>query len=167
MNGDEAMEPRHDEQRSTNDQWLAALDDPDWNTRATAVRILGELGELTPLEPLLAALSDEDESVRSATVRALGKLGEHAPVDRLVVTLSDPSWMVREMAALTLGELGERAPTEALMDILRTEHEDLFVREAAKMALQQAHPKLCLSTSGRQQRRLRNFTSWRVRLAGE
>ena len=136
------MEPRNDEQRSTIDQWLAALDDRDWNTRATAVRILGELGERAPLEPLLAALSDEDESVRAATVRALGKLGEHAPVDRLVVTLSDPSWMVREMAALTLGELGERAPMEPLMDMLRTEHEDVFVREAAKMALQQAHPEV-------------------------
>lgn len=134
------MEPRNDEQRSIIDQWLAALDDPDWNKRATAVRMLGELGGLTPLEPLLAALCDEDDSVRAATVRALGKLGERAPVDRLVVTLSDPSWMVREMAALTLGELGERAPSESLTDILYTEQEDVFVREAAKMALQQAHP---------------------------
>ncbi len=136
------MEPRNDEQRSTIDQWLAALDDRDWNTRVTVVRMLGELGELTPLEPLLAALSDEDESVRAATVRALGKRGERTPVDRLVVTLSDPSWMVREMAALTLGELGERAPMETLMNILRTEHEDVFVREAARMALQKAHPEV-------------------------
>src|SRR6266566_98930 len=105
------MEPRNDEQRSTIDQWLAALDDRDWNTRATAVRMLGERGERTP-------------------------------VDRLVVTLSDPSWMVREMAALTLGELGERAPMETLMNILRTEHEDVFVREAARMALQKAHPEV-------------------------
>ena len=136
------MEPRKDEQRSTIDHWLAALDDSDWNTRATAVHILGEQGELTPLEPLLAALQDEDESVRAATIRALGKRGEHAPVDQLIVSLSDPSWMVREMAALTLGELGKRAPTEPLLDLLRTEHEDVFVREAAKIALQQAHPEV-------------------------
>lgn len=136
------MEPPNDEQRSIIDQWLAALHDPDWNTRATAVRMLGELGKLTPLEPLLNALNDEDESVRAATVRALGKLGERTPVNRLVVTLSDSSWMVREMAALTLGELGEQAPTEPLLDILRTEHEDVFVREAAKISLQQTHPEV-------------------------
>lgn len=136
------MEPRNDEQRSTIDHWLVALHDPDWNTRATAVRILGEFGEMTPLEPLLARLYDEDESVRAATVRALGKRGEHTPVDRLVVSLSDPSWIVREMTALTLGELGKLAPKEPLLDILQTEHEDVFVREAAKIALQQTHPEL-------------------------
>ena len=135
------MELGNDEQRSIINQWLAALDAPDWNTRATAVRMLGELGELTPLDALLATLDDEDESVRAATVRALGKLGNQAPVDRLVVMLGDPSWMVREMAALTLGELGERAPMEPLLNLLCSEHEDILVREAAKMALQQAHPE--------------------------
>jgi outer membrane protein assembly factor BamB len=166
------MEPRNDEQHSTIDQWLAALDDRDWNTRATAVRMLGELGERAPLEPLLAALRDEDESVRAATVRALGKLGEHAPVDRLVVTLSDPSWMVREMAALTLGELGERAPTEALMDMLRAEHEDVFVREAAKMALQQAHPEVvpslaqhAVSTSHTRDHSMKSSPAWLIGFA--
>ncbi len=139
------MEPWNGEQRSLVDQWLAALDDSHWNTRATAVRMLGELGELTPLEPLLAALNDEDESVRAATVRALGKLGERAPVDRLVIALSDPSWMVREMAALTLGELDERVPTGPLVDILHAAHEDTFVREAAQLALQQAHPEIVSS----------------------
>ena len=139
------MEPWNGEQRSLVDQWLAALDDSHWNTRATAVRMLGELGELTPLEPLLAALNDEDESVRAAAVRALGKLGERAPVDRLVVALSDPSWMVREMAALTLGELDERVPTEPLLDIMHAAHEDTFVREAAQLALQQVHPGVAYS----------------------
>ncbi len=139
------MEPWNGEQRSLVDQWLAALDDSHWNTRATAARMLGELGELTPLEPLLAALDDEDESVRAATVRALGKLDERAPVDRLVIALSDPSWMVREMAALTLGELGERVPTGPLLDIVHAAHEDTFVREAAQLALQQAHPEIVSS----------------------
>jgi HEAT repeat protein len=139
------MEPWNGEQRSLVDQWLAALDDSHWNTRATAVRMLGELGELTPLEPLLAALNDEDESVRAATVRALGKLDERAPIDRLVIALSDPSWMVREMAALTLGELGERVSTEPLLDTLHAAHEDTFVREAAQLALRQAHPGIVSS----------------------
>jgi outer membrane protein assembly factor BamB len=139
------MEPWNGEQHSLVDQWLAVLDDAHWNTRATAVRMLGELGELTPLEPLLAALNDEDESVRAAAVRALGKLGERAPVDRLVIALADPSWMVREMAALTLGELGERVPAEPLADVLHTAHEDIFVREAAQLALQQAYPAMLSS----------------------
>ncbi len=124
---------------------VAALGHHEWYIRTAAVRELGRLGELTPLEPLLAALHDEDESVRAATVRALGKLGERAPVDRLVIALSDPSWMVREMAALTLGELDGRVPTEPLVDILHAAHEDAFVREAAQLALQQAHPAMLSS----------------------
>jgi len=122
------------------DRLLTALEDSDWHVRATAVRALGELGERTPVEPLVAALNDEDASVRAAAVRALGKLGERAPVDRLVATLHDPEWAVREIAALTLGEWGERAPAGPLLDILHSEDEDPYVREAAKMALQQAHP---------------------------
>lgn len=134
------METRNDEQRSLVDQWLVALDDADWNTRATAIRMLGELGERAPVEPLLAALHDVDESVRAAAVRALGKLGERAPLDRVVAALHDVDWTVREMAALTLGELGERAPAEPLVALLRTGDEDTVVREAALLALQHTHP---------------------------
>jgi outer membrane protein assembly factor BamB len=117
-----------------------ALENSDWHVRATAVRMLGEVGERTPLEPLMAALNDEDESVRAVAVQALGKLGERAPIDRLVAALHDSEWAVREIAALTLGELGERAPARPLLDILHAEDEDPYVREAAKIALQQAHP---------------------------
>ncbi len=140
------METRNNnEQRSLVDQWLAALDDADWNTRATAIRMLGELGERAPMEPLLIALHDEDESVRAAAVRALGKLGKRVPLDRLVAALHDADWTVREMAALTLGELGERAPAEPLVDLLRTGDEDTVVREAALLALQHTHPDVVSS----------------------
>jgi outer membrane protein assembly factor BamB len=122
------------------EQLMTALENSDWHVRATAARTLGELGERTPVEPLIATLNDEDESVRAAAVQALGKLGERAPIDRLVAALHDPEWAVREIAALTLGELGERAPAGPLLDILHAEDEDPFVRDAAKMALQQTHP---------------------------
>ncbi len=139
------MESRNDEQRSLVDQWLVALDDADWNTRATAIRMLGELGERAPMEPLLVALHDADESVRAAAVRALGKLGERVPLDQLVAALRDADWTVREMAALTLGELGERAPAAPLVDLLRTGDEDTVVREAALLALQNTHPDVVSS----------------------
>lgn len=118
---------------------LNALQDGDWHIRATAVRLLGELGEQAPVEPLIAALNDEDETVRATTIRALGKLDERVPVDSLLATLHDSDWSVREIAALTLGALGERVPVGALRDILNAEHEDTHVREAAKLALQQSH----------------------------
>ncbi len=122
------------------EQLMIALEDSDWHVRATAVRMLGGLGERAPVEPLIAALNDADESVRAAAVQALGELGKRAPVDRLVAALNDPEWAVREIAALTLGELGERAPAKPLLNILHAEDEDTYVREAAKMALQQTHP---------------------------
>jgi len=153
------METRNNnEQRSLVDQWLAALDDADWNTRATAIRMLGELGERAPLEPLLVALHDADESVRAAAVRALGKLGERVPLDRLVAALHDADWTVREMAALTLGELGERAPAAPLVDLLRTGDEDTAVREAALLALQHTHPDV-ISSLDRQAAILRHDRS--------
>jgi len=128
------------------DQWITALNDSDWQVRATATRMLGELGEPEQRsELLLAALHDEDESVRARAVWALGKRGDHAPVERVVEALHDPAWHVREVAALTLGALGERAPVEPLIALFHNEEEDSLVREAAMMAIRQAPPEVLAS----------------------
>ncbi len=121
------------------DRLLAALKDPDWHVRATAVRTVGELGEQAPIESLMVALSDEDETVRATAVRVLGKLDKNVPIEQLVAALHDPAGSVREIAALTLAELGTQVPDESLADILYSKA-DMYVHEAAQSQLQQLHP---------------------------
>jgi len=130
------------------DRLLAAIKDTDWHVRATAVRSFGELGEHTPVEPLITALNDEDTTVRAAAVRILRYLPEQARMNHLLEALHDSEWIVREAAALTLGELADHGAYETLQMLANAEREDTQVREAAKLAMKQAHiDTLRLSTS--------------------
>jgi len=112
-----------------------ALRHKDWFVRAGAIRTLGQLGALAPLEPLLTALGDEHVSVRITAVRALANYGPRMPVERLIAALHDEEWQVREAAVFALGSLGEQAPREDLITASRDS--DTVVREAAQQVLQQ------------------------------
>ena len=118
---------------------LANLTHPEWQVRAAAVRALGRLEALAPLEGLLMALDDPHLSVRANAVLALSTLGERTPVERLIQVLhSDPEWQVRESAVLALANLGPLAREETRLVALNDP--DGNVREAANLALAQFHP---------------------------
>jgi hypothetical protein len=110
-----------------------ALEHPQWEIRAAAVRALGDLGEQAPLEPLMAALYDEHRMVRVAAVRALSRMGTRVPLDQLVVALHDHEWEVREMIVLALAELDAQAVRPLLLAALHDSNGS--VREAAASAL--------------------------------
>ena len=118
---------------------LANLTHPEWQVRAAAVRDLGRLGALAPLESLLIALDDPHLSVRANAVLALSTLGERTPVERLIQALqSDSEWQVRESTVLALANLGQLAREE--MRLAATNDPDGNVREAASLALAQFDP---------------------------
>ena len=74
----------------------------DVQTRIQAARILGELGEITPLEHLIhAALEDVESTVRRAAVLALGKQ-PRTPAEPLIEATRDYDRIVREAAELVL-----------------------------------------------------------------
>jgi WD40 repeat protein len=119
------------------DVCLAALNDPEWQVRTTAIQALGAFGEKVPIEPLVAAIGDNNASVRAAAIKALGSLGERAPLEPLLAALNDPEWLVREITATTLGLLGRRVPVASL--VAAVHDENAFVCRAAALALVQSH----------------------------
>jgi hypothetical protein len=117
---------------------LNALEHPQWEVRAAAVRALEESELQASLEPLIAALQDEHRLVRAAAVHAAGRLAARASdasmlVEHIYLALRDEEWEVREMAVLMLGERDEPAARPLLQVALQDTNSS--VREAAAFAL--------------------------------
>lgn len=110
--------------------WL--LRDPDQETRISAARALGQLGDVSAVKSLIDSLDDKTWEVRAQAAKALGALGDKQAVAKLKGSLSDDNWWVRHNAAEALyrlgGEgievlretshLGEEAPRNASAQVL-------------------------------------------------
>ena len=126
-------------------EFIAALNDADWNVREGAVKALGEISGPAALEPLVFRLSDEDSRVRLAAAEALKNkvpdwpqtqsAKQHLP--KFFTALQDTDWNVRERAVEVLGKIGDFNAVDALIDALRDR--DSRVRSAAAKALGQLH----------------------------
>jgi len=82
----------------------------EWDIRKCAVRALGEIGDVSALEPLIEALDDEGSGVRAAAAQALGKMGDNRAVEPLIRALSKSSpeyWDLRLRAVEALGKIGD------------------------------------------------------------
>ena len=85
------------------------LDDSQWARRCRAARLLGELGDLRAVPPLLRALCDQSAAVRRASVDALGRLRDMRALGALVASLGDDNDEVRRHAAAALKQYGDAA----------------------------------------------------------
>ncbi len=117
---------------------LDALEHPQWEIRAAAVRVLAESDLQAALEPLITALQDEHRLVRAAAVHTAGRLAARVAdasllIEHICLALRDEEWEVREMAALMLGERDEPAVKPLLQVALQDTNSS--VREAAAFAL--------------------------------
>jgi HEAT repeat protein len=114
---------------------LDALDDGDGFVRATAAKLLGEVGE-TSYAPALAALleQDPDPVVRQRAAEALAELGQEAGRAALASGLADPVERVRLASLEGLGDLDPGFATEAVARLL-AEDESWEVRARAARAL--------------------------------
>ena len=113
---------------------LGALADKDARIRAAAAEALGEVGDLSAIEPLGKALAgDADSDVRQAAAEALGELGSPNAVPALRAALKDADSDVRESVADALGEIGGPDAERVLRQALSDPDED--VRDAAAAAL--------------------------------
>lgn len=71
------------------DEWIAALRS-EWSiSRHRAAEALGQLGDVSAVEPLIAALRDEDQFVRDVSGKALGQIGDARAVEPLIAALGD------------------------------------------------------------------------------
>lgn len=123
-------------------EFIARLDDPDAEVRATAASSLGVLEGTThaTVEALTRTLDDPDGHVRR---RALGSLGELGPrssgaVPAIVARLGDPEDGVRSAAATALGRIGA-APELALPALIAALDDPwVGVRHEAVVALERS-----------------------------
>jgi HEAT repeat protein len=86
---------------------LLLLGDPDKETRASAARALGQIGDVTAVESLIVLLDDKSWEVKAQAAKALGMLGDKQAVRKLKQALTDENWWVRHNAAYSLCQLGK------------------------------------------------------------
>ena len=88
--------------------------------RATAARMLGNIGDPIAVSPLIAALEDEDPHVRQNAVAALRWIRDARAVDPLILALQDEDEEVREAAVGALGTFKDPRAAGPLIAVFRT-----------------------------------------------
>jgi len=98
---------------------LLLLKNPDKETRISAARALGQIGDVSAVESLIISLNDESWEIRAQAAKSLGALGDKQAAGKLKRVLSDENWGVRHNAADALHQLGEEG-IEALRETSRS-----------------------------------------------
>ncbi len=86
---------------------IVLLQDPQPDTRRTAVLSLGKISDPQSIPALVTALSDSDEEVRQWSAWGLGNLADSLSQDALVTLVqhvADPSESVRQAVVLALSQ---------------------------------------------------------------
>ncbi|HEX3054018.1 MAG TPA: HEAT repeat domain-containing protein [Aggregatilineaceae bacterium] len=105
--------------------------------RDVAAGLVGELGNLDAVEPLLETLkTDEDGEVRSSAAYALGRLGDSRAFDELLNALNDSNKHIRLSALYGLAGLQDKRAVEPLLEMLQT-YDDQEVRQGVIYTLGQ------------------------------
>jgi len=86
---------------------IPMLFDEDVETRISAARALGLIGEYTAAVPLRKALDDKRWEVRAQAAESVGLLQDWDAVELLTHCLQDNNWWVRHNAANSLYQLGD------------------------------------------------------------
>jgi len=110
---------------ASTEQLVFALQDIQWEKRASAANALGKLGDLAPISSLMAALQDEREEVRAAASRSLGHIKSTHPISDLVRALQDSNPLVREAAVTALGKISVSVPVPPILALLHDEYEEV------------------------------------------
>jgi hypothetical protein len=115
-------------------QYLQQLKSKDPSVRMEAARILGEMKELSAIDPLISLLKeDKDWGVRGAAEDALVNIGRPS-VERLIAMLKDNEWRIRRRAARTLGAIKDPRAVEPLGATLNSD-KDCCVKKFSAKAL--------------------------------
>ena len=119
---------------------LELTEHPEPRVRATAVELVGHLGEAGDAEGLPVLMRDTAAEVRAATAGALGRLGAAAARDALIEALDDRVSSVRVASAGALGQIGGRSAIDALLRVARTDEFDAAAAAAeAAVAIDPAY----------------------------
>jgi len=119
--------------------------DPDQDVRASAIELLGWLGDASDDSAVIEGVGDPAAEVRARAAGALGRLASADGADVLTRALDDRIYFVRLHAARALGQVGEHAAIPALV---RQAREDRFeAARAAAEALSRIDPDALLAAA--------------------
>jgi HEAT repeat protein len=94
---------------------------PRQRLRATAIALLGLVGDTADSALAIRLLGDPSAEVRAAAAATLTRIGGPAAEPALEATLDDRIPFVRAQAAEALGAIGSRAPLPRLLEMARTD----------------------------------------------
>ncbi|MFC1550879.1 HEAT repeat domain-containing protein [Candidatus Neomarinimicrobiota bacterium] len=112
---------------------IKELEHKNSDVRAEAAEILGEIGDVRAVNPLIAAVVNDDnnKNVIINAANAIIKIDTVA-VEPLIKALGDDNHKIRSFAAAALGEIGDIRAVEPLIAALKNDYQ---VDEVAAIAL--------------------------------
>lgn len=112
------------------------LEDDDWLVREAAADLLGKIGDVRAVEPLMKRLEqDKDTGVKELAIKALGLIGDARPTRLYLDAIPIRPLRVYAMEALAkIKEVGVLRPHKELFDRLRTDRDGLVAYNAGLIA---------------------------------
>jgi HEAT repeat protein len=112
---------------------------------ATAIELIGLVGDASDGPWLEVRLNDESPAVRANAAGALGRLGDEDAATSLRIALYDATMPVRVAAARALGAIGDTEAREALLERALTG--DFDTARAAAKSLARVAPDLAVAAA--------------------
>jgi HEAT repeat protein len=112
------------------------LEDDDWLVREAAADLLGKIGDVRAVEPLMKRLEqDNDTGVKELAIKALGLIGDARPTQLYLDAIPIRPLRVYAMEALAkIKEVEVLRPHKELFDRLRTDRDGLVAYNAGLIA---------------------------------
>lgn len=112
------------------------LEDDDWLVREAAADLLGKIGDVRAVEPLMKRLEhDKDTGVKELAIKALGLLGDGRPTQLYLHALPIRPLRVYAIEALAkIKDVGILLPHKELFDQLKTDRDGLVAYNAGLIA---------------------------------
>jgi HEAT repeat protein len=112
------------------------LEDDDWLVREAAADLLGKIGDVRAVEPLMKRLEqDKDTGVKELAIKALGLIGDARPTHLYLEAIPIRPLRVYAMEALAkIKDVEVLRPHKELFDRLRTDRDGLVAYNAGLIA---------------------------------
>jgi HEAT repeat protein len=112
------------------------LEDEDWLVREAAADLLGKIGDVRAVEPLMKRLErDKDTGVKELAIKALGLIGDARPTQLYLEAIPIRPLRVYAMEALAkIKDVEALRPHKELFDRLKTDRDGLVAYNAGLIA---------------------------------
>lgn len=112
------------------------LEDDDWLVREAAADLLGKIGDVRAVIPLMKRLEqDKDTGVKELAIKALGLIGDSRPTQLYLDAIPIRPLRVFAMEALAkIKDVGVLRPYKDIFDQLRTDRDGLVAYNAGLIA---------------------------------